>query len=400
MYQLSSRITIYSTENKDTYTLDFTESVTVSSGWGALSSMATVVLPKKIYVNVNNTPFRVSWENRNLAKADEQNSQLSTQPSKKLFKEGDYIKIELGYNAELETVFEGFICGISPKVPIELECEDAMYILGKISITADKFTGVPTLEDVLSDVSDAYMKADKIHSVYNPKLYSKLSFQASIDKSMELPGFKITGKTLKQVFAQLKNDFDLETFIQDGKLYCGAPYPEKKATVSKSFFKKPEKKLFGFQTNIISDKLVAKTIDSSNLEVLVTGINQAGGKRTEVKQARAGKDSADKGAMPVMEDPGKTPLPGKDTTIVKMNVFTTVQSALQGIAQRRLSKIRYKGYSGTFTTFGKPFIKHGDEVELQDFQLPERSGKYKVKSVHYSYGSSGYRQEIELHTQV
>jgi hypothetical protein len=38
----------------------------------------------------------------------------------------------------------------------------------------------------------------------------------------------------------------------------------------------------------------------------------------------------------------------------------------------------------------------GDNVQLIDPILPERNGNYKVKSVKYSGGVKGLRQEVEI----
>ena len=51
---------------------------------------------------------------------------------------------------------------------------------------------------------------------------------------------------------------------------------------------------------------------------------------------------------------------------------------------------------GKFKTFGLPFVKHGDYVDIIDPVLPERNGRYVVKGVGYEGGINGLRQEIEL----
>jgi hypothetical protein len=66
--------------------------------------------------------------------------------------------------------------------------------------------------------------------------------------------------------------------------------------------------------------------------------------------------------------------------------------------QTYLNRYQYDGFRGKFTTFGLPFVKHGNIIQITDSLLPERNGNYMVKGVHYTYGvNSGLRQEIELH---
>jgi len=62
-----------------------------------------------------------------------------------------------------------------------------------------------------------------------------------------------------------------------------------------------------------------------------------------------------------------------------------------------LSKAYYTGFRGSFVTFGMPLIPYGDNIQLVDNVLRDRSGIYKVKKVLYSGGFGlGIRQEIFL----
>ena len=66
-----------------------------------------------------------------------------------------------------------------------------------------------------------------------------------------------------------------------------------------------------------------------------------------------------------------------------------------------LKKYYYEGFTGSFTTFGIPYVKHGDTVRIVNNQLPEMSGSYKVKGVVYYGGvDDGLRQEITLDYKV
>ena len=420
MYQLCSKITIYNRKSGNSYTLDFAESIEVSSSWDMLSSIANLTLPKKIYVNKNDTPFRLSWADMNIANLDVIKSGLTQKASEQLFEEGDVIKVEMGYNAELNTVFDGFISKIVEKVPIELVCIDAMYILDGITISnSDKDL---TLTKLVEIIKTSYLASSKLHSSYtkNPrgqKLYKLLDFQLTIP-SMELPGFSIGQKTITEVFGELKKLYGIDTFIQNGTVFCGTTYPEKtlrEKSVKKSlgsFFKLPEKKKFGFQNNVVEDKLVSASVKATNLEVVVTGFDSEGGSYKDVKQFSAGEAAAGIPGNTATAVPLKIPLlsqvskitgntkEGRQNKKIKIQAFTNNEKDLKNIAKRKLDKIRFNGYSGYFVAFGKPFIQHGDEVEMQDFNLPARSGKFKVKRVDYSFGSGGFRQKIELHQRI
>jgi hypothetical protein len=85
---------------------------------------------------------------------------------------------------------------------------------------------------------------------------------------------------------------------------------------------------------------------------------------------------------------------GERRTLYFWNVQTT--DKLIQLAENELKKYYYRGLKGKFITFGIPFIRQGDNVDIMDDVLPERNGRYKVKSVKYTGGINGMRQEVEL----
>jgi hypothetical protein len=94
----------------------------------------------------------------------------------------------------------------------------------------------------------------------------------------------------------------------------------------------------------------------------------------------------------------ETPLPpntgGERRTLHFLGAKTT--NELAKLAENELRKYYYTGLKGKFVTFGIPYVRHGDNVDILDAILPERNGRYKVKAVQYSGGVIGLRQEIEL----
>ena len=72
----------------------------------------------------------------------------------------------------------------------------------------------------------------------------------------------------------------------------------------------------------------------------------------------------------------------------------TDSSKLISLTKDKLKLYYFSGLRGSFTTFGMPFVKQGDNIYLVNPVLPEQSGYYKVKSVKYSGGVDGIRQEI------
>lgn len=73
---------------------------------------------------------------------------------------------------------------------------------------------------------------------------------------------------------------------------------------------------------------------------------------------------------------------------------------LKELAERELENFRYTGFRGSFTTFGEPFVNHGDKIELVDANIPDRNGLYIVEEVERTFGFNGYRQKIKIATKV
>ena len=89
---------------------------------------------------------------------------------------------------------------------------------------------------------------------------------------------------------------------------------------------------------------------------------------------------------------------GEIRTLYFYNVES--ESKLKELGKQELRKFMYTGYSGTFTTFGLPSVRHGDEVKIKDSKMPERDGGYLVKGVKKNFGVDGFRQEISLHLKL
>ena len=78
----------------------------------------------------------------------------------------------------------------------------------------------------------------------------------------------------------------------------------------------------------------------------------------------------------------------------------TDKAKLKEKALKKLKKLKYTGYRGSFKAFGEPYMEVGDKVRLFDPQWGRPSGDYLVKSVKFSGGKNGLRQDIELGIKI
>ena len=111
------------------YTFDSLHDVEITKSVEALSDTAVIKLPSRFKVRQNG-------------------QELFTEEALKV---GDKVIISLGYQDKYAGVeFTGFVKKISPKIPLVIECEDAMWLLRRNSIT--KSFENTTMKEILKEV--------------------------------------------------------------------------------------------------------------------------------------------------------------------------------------------------------------------------------------------------------
>lgn len=120
-------------------------------------------------------------------------------------KVGDKVEIKLGYEGKYEGVeFVGYITAIGSKIPLEIKCEDAMWLLRRKNIT-HAFNDKTKLKTILQKVVEGteVQLSDKIPSL-------------KVDK------FIIKEANGAQVLQKLKEQLALSIYLDnEGKLYAG-----------------------------------------------------------------------------------------------------------------------------------------------------------------------------------
>ena len=381
----------YPTRNK-TLIYGFCHSYEAESSWASLTDKAKIVLPKNVYIkDGNGKSVALSGTNVNIGGFD---------TSIPLFLKGDLVTIQAGYRffnkqgneiiapqdkgGGLATIFSGYISAVTAKKPIELDCEDHMWIL-KQTIAPNKVFPAKdyTLEKILRE------------------LLAGTPFTVNALTQTSIGDFRTQNETVCEVLARLRKDFHFESYFRGNELRCGSLVYVEQDAIDDGL------KKFVFEQDIISNTLEYKRKDDINLsaiaysinknelevttkdgktktrkerlEVLVT--NRNGKYETTVKPAGSKADFAPNTA-------------GERRTLYFWNVTDT--ATLAQLAQAELQKYYYTGMRGKFETFGIPFLQMGDNVDIISTVLPERNGRYKVKSVSYKGGVEGLRQEIEL----
>lgn len=370
---------------KSTLNYDFVSEYESSDSWADLTNKAKITLPKSVYVR-DGAGQLVSLSGPNINIGG-----FSTNVP--LFLKGDKVTIEGGYkyfdiqgNEKRTTsiLFTGYISQVTSRKPIVLECEDNMWKLKQIIAPNKVYPATATLEDILKD------------------LLAGTDFTVNALTQTTFGSFRTQNETVCEVLARLRKDYHFESYFRGNELRSGAiVYLESDALSS-------GKKIFKFQQNIISDELEYRRKDDIRLSAIAYSVNKteletttkAGKRKTkcvrlEVLVTQQGNDFVGKVRPPGQKAEFAPNTAGERRTLYFWNVSSSAE--LIQLATNELKKYFYTGFKGKFTTFGIPYVRQGDNVDILDDVLPERNGRYKVKAVQYQGGFSvGMRQTIEL----
>lgn len=323
MLNLISKISI-AAETSTPIIFDFVNEVEINSSWENLTDTCKITIPRKL-----------SFQGKDIAIGEDS-----------IFKRGQTIKVELGYDGVLKTAFEGFISRIHLKLPLVFDCEDQMYALKKNTLANKSYSSVSL---------DVLLK----YIIPTSTLYTTNGFSFS-----NLGKVRISNNaTTAMVLDMLRKNYQIYSFFRNGVLQVGLPY---NVALRKD-------RTFEFEKNIIDDSGLEYMRDEDvKIKVKAVSIND---KNQKIEAYYPSKDSE-----------------GEQKTIHKYNIS---EADLKKEAQRYYETFKYEGYRGSFRTFGEPFTNHGDAVTLVSSKLPERNnGAYLVRSVRRTFGVNGYKQEI------
>lgn len=393
MLILNSNITItqnptdtYPDRNKS-FVINFVNDIEINSSWQNLTDTGKIIIPKKVYYK-DELGKKITFDGKNIISDDSLGVPLILR--------GDSIKIELGYTYDIyktdlltgnytklqknetNTVFEGYISNVDNRIPIELHFEDKMWLLKQVQAPNKTYTG--TIEEMLTEMLE---------------LVPNKPFTMSNFTSTTVGSFTTKNETIAQVLDRLQKDFRFESFIRDNELRCSyiVYYPQ---DIKENIFK--------FQYNIIDDDLLYKRtddikigIEAKSVELSSNGTNKDGTSKKKTKKIHyfAYYDKKQLKIVPIDEKPSA--FDGEIRTLFSMKM---PEAQLKQYLEKEIKRITYDGWRGEFTTFGLPLVKHGDIAYIIDEVIPERTGKFMIKSVKTEFGMGGYRQKVSLDLRV
>lgn len=260
-------------------------------------------------------------------------------------KVGDKVTITLGYEGKYSGVeFTGFVKKISPKIPLEIHCEDALWVLRRKNIT--RSWEKTTMKEILTEVvkGTPVQLADNIPSV-------------NLDKWI------IKNANGAQVLESLKKDLLMTAFINDeGKLYCGL---QQLTNVGQTV-------VYDLNYNLVENNLEFKSKEERKIKIKYTYID----KENKRKSIEVG-------------DPD-----GEQRTYHTSVISDTKK--LEEMANAEIEKLKYDGFEGDVTSFLIPYATRGMKAKLLDNEHPNREGNYFIKKVVTTFGTGGARRKITI----
>ncbi len=322
MFVLESKVVIGDYEFKSIHNIEFTKSV------DDLVDTAIIQLPTRFKIKQNNV----------------------LKFTEEAIKVGDAVAITVGYkNQYSATEFVGYVRKIMPTIPVEIHCEDAMYVLRRKTI--NKAWNEPTtLKEVLTEV----IKDTDIQLANNIP-------------DIPLDKFIIKNANGTQVLQNLKKNLRLTAFINDdNELYCGL----------QQFTNIGDEVGYDLNYNLVENNLEFKFKDERQIRVRYIYTDEEGNQ----KEAQFG-----------------------DTTGELRTYRTAIVSdleTLEQMAQTEINRLKFDGFEGSVKTFLIPFATRGMRAKIIDQDHTNREGAYFINKVKTTFGTGGARREVTIGTKL
>lgn len=313
MLKLSAKIEI---KGEKTWTFEKITSCEIVRDSDALTTTCKLVLPRKI-----------KWRGE------------ASNPIKR----GDKISVWLGYDDNLQLAFQGYVLRKGFKAPIEIHCEDEMFMLKQKPCVKKAYTNVD-IETLLKD--------------------QNLPYSIKVLGEQSIGQYRVNFENISELLAHLKEN-SIRTFfrIEDGNpvLYCGVLFDHGN----------PMRQVFSTGINIISDS----SLDEQRAEDM----------KIKLKVVSLQPDNKKKIKVEVGDDDGE-----KRT----LHCYGKTESEAKAWGEQELERLKRDGLTGSFQTFGWMLL---DVLDVIGIRIDDRRmGKYQVAKNTITFGSSGFRQDITL----
>lgn len=376
--------------------LDFVNYYSWESSWVNQTDNGKIVIPRNLY-------YKDEGNKLNPLNGSRVNIGGFTTNADPLIMRGDRVVIESGYKYQepsiLRTVNDtaviatGYVTKVYAKTPVEFDIEDNMWLLKQVPMRDRTFTTSDLLENVLDYIVTT---ANDMHGV---------SFTANTLTSTKVGTTLIIGnETAAQLINRLKRLYGFHAYFRGDELRCGI-FNYIQTDAKRHIFI-----MNGMRGNVLAqgqeleyqrkEDIALSAVAYSTITADAPGTTKDGQQKkkkqrievlVEYRNGQFTGQAITNGHAPQATE-------GERRTFFFPEATTTTE--LITLAQAKLLQYYYTGLKGKFVTFGIPYVRHGDEVQITNPLQPEQDGVYKVKGVEYTGGIEGLRQIVELDYKI
>lgn len=292
-------------------------SVIIESSWEMLTDTATIRMPRNVKY----------FDKRNV---------------RSVFRNGDPVEIWLGYNDEsnLKPEFSGFITSVSADIPIEIKCEDNMYLLKRHSV-------------------NVAMKSNKVADLIKQIIPEGISTDVA---DIEVEKERFPNTTAAKVLEWLQES-NIYSYFKGDTLVVGKIYTDDQEPPV----------VFDFHRNVVDNNLQYRLKEDILLWIVAVSTLPKG-KKIKV-------EFGDRG--------------GTRRNLSYYNI--AVEAELEKLARQDYERSKVDGYEGEMEIFGTPSMRHGMKAEINSQLYPDRNGVYWIKKVVKEFTEQAiYHQRLTL----
>lgn len=311
---MQAHIEFPETANRKAVVIRKPNSVRIESGWKYLTDKAVIVLPRKV-------------------------KYFDREKVRDVFRKGDPVIIQLGYDHKLQIEFTGYITHVAADIPIVIKCEDEMWKLKQLPVNISLRT--TTLSHLLGQIVVGY-SVDALDIDLGPIRFAKTTVAAVLEK--------------------LKENYSLYSYMDGKTLKVGKVYADNTGAAIP----------LHLERDVVHQNLNYK--HKEDVRIRIEAVSTLSGGRTL--------------KITVGDDDGE---------LRQLSYYgIEVEAELVKLAELDLKKYKVDGFDGGVTTFGIPVVRHGDKVALRSNLYPDRNGTYYVEEIRVVFGESGYRRQLKL----
>lgn len=291
----------------------------------------SIKIESSVQVLSNTAQLEMPREFRNAVDQAGKNVNISGKSILDFIKRGDSIKIEFGYDGDLQTEFEGYISSVGAEMPLILECEDEMFQLKKAP-RITKFIKTGSLIDILKSV-----------------LPSKYKIECNAE--YHIGKWLIEDATPYNVLEELREKAGIRAYFKNPTTLCVGMIVD---------FKAENIHKFNFSENIRRGSNLKFEQKESKPIFLTVESKQTNGKLLSISVGEKGGDEKKVKLWPNM-----------------------TEKELKLWADKQQTSVSYNGFSGTLDSWCYPRTKPGDSAQLYRpyFKDRHQDGRYFIESV-------------------